>query len=103
MAPLRGYDGTPAVPVGAELGARSAESGGQKFIDADAALKAGDLGRYQTLVKEAQDLVTKAQTTLNAEGAARRAATTATTAPRSGAVTTTTTTRPKSGSALGQK
>jgi uncharacterized membrane protein (UPF0182 family) len=37
----------------------------QKFTDAEAALRAGDLGRYQTLVKQAQDLVAQAQQQLN--------------------------------------
>ena len=37
----------------------------QKFNDADTALRAGDLGKYQTLVKQAQDLVAQAQQQLN--------------------------------------
>ncbi len=38
----------------------------EKFTAADAALRAGDLGGYQTLVKEAQNLVNQAQQQLNA-------------------------------------
>jgi uncharacterized membrane protein (UPF0182 family) len=37
----------------------------QRFTDADTALRAGDLGKYQSLVKEAQSLVAQAQQLLN--------------------------------------
>jgi uncharacterized membrane protein (UPF0182 family) len=56
----------------------------QKFAEADAALRAGgpgSLGRYQTLIAEAQALVQQAQQLLNTSSAA--ASTTSTTAPRS--------------------
>ncbi|MEI8000348.1 MAG: UPF0182 family protein [Actinomycetes bacterium] len=52
----------------------------QKFNDAGAALRAGDLGRYQTLVQEAQALVAQAQQLLSAGASA--APTTSTTAAR---------------------
>jgi uncharacterized membrane protein (UPF0182 family) len=59
----------------------------QKFAEADAALRAGgpgSLGRYQTLIAEAQALVQQAQElVVNTNGAAA-STTTSTTAPRSG-------------------
>jgi hypothetical protein len=55
-----------------------------KFNDAEEALRSGDLGGYQSLVKEAQDLVARAQQLLN----------TGTAAAPSTSTTTTTTTSP---------
>ena len=57
------------------------EQAGQKFTQADAALRAGDLGLYQRLVGEAQDLVTQAQQALSS-GAAATPSTTTTTRPK---------------------
>jgi hypothetical protein len=75
---------TPAEPDSVEgLLAQASE----KFTQADAALRAGDLGRYQALVKEAQSLVTQAQQLLN---------TGTTAAPSATTTSTTTTTRPGS-------
>jgi uncharacterized membrane protein (UPF0182 family) len=57
----------------------------QKFAEADAALRAGgpgSLGRYQTLIAEAQALVQQAQQFVNTSSAAA-STTTSTTAPRS--------------------
>jgi len=72
----------------------------QKFTDADSALKAGDLGQYQTLVREAQSLVSQAQQLLNTQSAAGGSGTggssgsaTASTSTTS-STSTTTTTRP---------
>ncbi|MBM3658816.1 MAG: UPF0182 family protein [Actinobacteria bacterium] len=65
----------------------------QKFTDADAALKAGDLGKYQTLVREAQALVGQAQQLLNTQSAADASRSTAPSGSTSTS-TTTTTTRP---------
>jgi hypothetical protein len=50
----------------------------QRFADAEDALRAGDLGRYQDLVKQAQDLVDQARQSLTGGGAP---GTTTTTAP----------------------
>jgi len=63
-----------------------------KFTAADAALRAGDLGGYQTLVKDAQNLINQAQQQLNA-GSVAAPSTTSTSSPTS---STTTTTRPAS-------
>jgi uncharacterized membrane protein (UPF0182 family) len=50
-----------------------------KFNDAEQALRSGDLGGYQSLVKEAQDLVARAQQLLNTGTAAAPTTTTTTT------------------------
>jgi uncharacterized membrane protein (UPF0182 family) len=52
-----------------------------KFTEADEALKAGDLGRYQELVAEAQDLVNRAARVLSGEGSGSGSTTTTTTSP----------------------
>jgi uncharacterized membrane protein (UPF0182 family) len=52
-----------------------------KFNDAEQALRSGDLGGYQSLVKEAQDLVARAQQLLNTGTAAAPTTTTTTTSP----------------------
>jgi len=76
---------TPSTPGSVEsLLAQAA----QKFTDADAALRAGNLGEYQSLVREAQALVAQAQQLLNTGSAADSSKSTASTS------TTTTTTRP---------
>ena len=59
----------------------------QKFADAESALTAGDLGRYQQLVREAQDLVEQARQLLGASGGGT---------PTSSTSSTTSTTRPAS-------
>ena len=59
-----------------------------KFNAADDALRGGDLGTYQKLVKEARDLVAQAQAQLSAGGSSSASPTTPTTKP------TTSTTKP---------
>jgi len=59
--------------------------------DADAALKSGDLGRYQALVKEAQSLVAQAQQLLNSTSAADSSTSSS---ALTSTTSTTTTTRP---------
>jgi uncharacterized membrane protein (UPF0182 family) len=71
---------TPATPDGQTVDQLLAQATA-KFADADAALKNGDLGTYQQLVKEARDLVAKAQAIL--DGSAGPSTTT--TAPASSA------------------
>ena len=59
----------------------------QKLADADAALRAGDLGRYQELVNDVKTLTSQAQQLLNTSNAASGTTSTstpATTTPRSG-------------------
>jgi uncharacterized membrane protein (UPF0182 family) len=67
------------------------ESAEQKFADAQAALTAGDLGEYQQLVGEAQDLVEQARQLLVASGGGT---------PTSSTSSTTSTTGPASQQAL---
>lgn len=57
------------------------EQAGQKFSQANAALRNGDLGLYQRLVGEAQDLVTQAQQAL-VSGGSTSGSTTTTTRPK---------------------
>ncbi len=52
-----GTSGTPTLPAGAQ---RLLQQADQKFDEADAALKAGDLEAYAKDVKQAHDLVTRA-------------------------------------------
>ncbi|MFM8303727.1 MAG: UPF0182 family protein, partial [Actinomycetota bacterium] len=73
---------TPVAPGSVEALLQEAAA---KFTAADAALRAGDLGRYQALVREAQDLVTRAQQQLNTSTAAAPSTTTTTTQPASSA------------------
>ena len=71
---------TPPAPTdrpAAELLADAAD----RFADAEEALRAGDLGRYQQLVGEAQDLVDQAREALGATGGGGSGGTTTTTAP----------------------
>ena len=59
----------------------------QKLVDADAALKAGNLGRYQELVNDVKTLTAEAQQLLNTSNAASPTSTTSTTStttPRAG-------------------
>jgi hypothetical protein len=57
---------TPTTPTNPDVTVSELLSqAGQKFLAAEEALKAGDLGQYQQLVKEAQDLVDQALALLN--------------------------------------
>jgi hypothetical protein len=55
----------------------------ERFARADDALRAGDLGRFQALVREAQDLVARAQQQLTTGSTAAPSTTTSTTRPAS--------------------
>jgi uncharacterized membrane protein (UPF0182 family) len=75
----------PTDPTGPDTGEETAtiqellDQAAQKFADAEAALTAGDLGEYQRLVGEAQDLVDRA---LDLAKAATGGTTTSTTQPQ---------------------
>jgi len=75
----------PTEPVSPDSVQGLLRQAAEKFAQADAALREEDLGRYQSLVKQARDLVTRAQQLLATGSAA---------APSSPSTSTTTTTRP---------
>jgi len=56
----------------------------QKLAEADAALRGGDLGRYQQLVNDVKTLTQEAQQLLNTSNAAASTSSSTTTTPRSG-------------------
>ena len=72
-------DDTPVTPDGQTVDELLAQATA-KFADADAALRDGDLGTYQRLVKEAQELVAQAQAILDGTAGST---TTTTTSPAS--------------------
>jgi len=74
---------TPSGPPGDQTAVELLETAAQRFEDADAALRRGDLGEYQRLVSEAQELVERARELLGATGGG-------TTPPSTGSTTTTT-------------
>jgi len=80
-APLDPEEGTGTAD---ERAARLLEQANTRFEDAEAALQAGDLGEYQSLTEEAQELVRRALELL-------ASSTTTTTAPAGDGGTTTTT------------
>jgi hypothetical protein len=80
-------DTTPTPTTGDSTIQQLLDQAAAKFNQADAALRNGDLGTYQTLVKQAQDLVAQAQAKLKGTSTPSTAAPT-TTAP------TTPTTKP---------
>ncbi|MBM3693673.1 MAG: UPF0182 family protein [Actinobacteria bacterium] len=71
---------TPVVPGSVDALLRQAS---ERFARADDALRAGDLGRFQALVREAQDLVARAQQQLTTGSTAAPSTTTSTTRPAS--------------------
>ena len=76
---------TPTTPGGSDTVEGLLQQANAKFAEADAALRAGDLGRYQSLVRQAQGFVAQAQQLLN---------TGSTAAPSTPLTSTTSTTRP---------
>jgi hypothetical protein len=70
---------TPSPPTNRTAAELLAEAN-QRFADAEDALRAGDLGRYQELVGQAQDLVDQARQALGSDGGGS-ASTTSTTSP----------------------
>jgi uncharacterized membrane protein (UPF0182 family) len=75
-----GDPATPVVPGSVDALLRQAS---ERFARADDALRAGDLGRFQALVREAQDLVARAQQQLTTGSTAAPSTTTSTTRPAS--------------------
>lgn len=76
---------TPSAPTDRTVNQLLAQAA-SKFNEADTALRNGDLGTYQRLVKEARDLVAQAQAQLDGTEASPTTTTTSTTRPASSAL-----------------